>query len=134
MLRLQHEVIIVFRPQDPRDRLARHAIVEAVLDDGAEVGLPAAEVVVDVDRGNLRGARAPLQRGNPRRHRDGLPHERPGTVEVHGVDDVDEQQRGRRIVGNVAMQVSISGGAAVHRNAEVAIAMPIAAHVAVTKV
>jgi hypothetical protein len=114
VLRLQHEVVVVRGCEDARDLFAGHAVVEDVIDQFAEIGPPAAEVVVDIDGGDVRRPRAPLQRRDPARHRHRLADKRVGSLERHVVDDIDEQQRDRRIFRDVAVQVGILRRAMVH--------------------
>src|SRR5204863_1436 len=52
VLRFQHEVLLLFGHQQLGDRSPGRAALHHVLEQRAEIRAPAAEVVVDVDRGN----------------------------------------------------------------------------------
>ena len=49
MFRLEHEIIVPVGGEQLRDGLSLDAIFEAMLNLDAEIRLPAAEIVVDVD-------------------------------------------------------------------------------------
>src|SRR5947209_14031317 len=54
VLRLQDEVVVIFGPQKFGDGFAAHALFQTVVKNLFEVRLPLAEVVVDVDDGDVR--------------------------------------------------------------------------------
>jgi hypothetical protein len=88
--RLKHEVVVGVRAEQAGDLAARHVLGRAVLDQAAEVGAPAAEVVVDVDRRHSGPGGSRLQASDPPRHREGLAREAVGARKLHVVDHVDE--------------------------------------------
>lgn len=49
VLRLEHEVVVLARRQHLHEGFAAHAFFEAVLEGLAEIRLPPAEIVIDVD-------------------------------------------------------------------------------------
>jgi len=91
------------------DGPARHAILKAVLDLDAEVGLPAAEVVVDIDGGDARLPGPPLQRQDIASHRQGMPEALSPLREFEVIDDVDQEQGGRGLLRRVAVESSLRG-------------------------
>src|SRR5205085_2573950 len=110
VLRLQEEVVVIFGRQEFGDGFAAHAIFEAVVENLFEVRLPLAEIVVDVDNGDARLLRAPLQHRELLGHRQGVPEKLLAALELKVVDNVNQKQRHVRLVRHVAVQVFILRG------------------------
>src|SRR5947209_3226031 len=110
VLRLEDEVVVLFGAQKLGDRSAGHAVLQAVLQNLLEVRLPLAEVVVDIDDRHARGSRAPLQLGEPARHRQRVAQKFLAAAEVQIVDHVYQQQRHIRLVRHEAVQVFVLSG------------------------
>lgn len=102
----EHEIIVALRAEQSDDFLAGG--FGAGFHDGAEVGLPAAEVVVDVNGRNAGGAEAFLQCAQPSSHGQGEFQGLRRFGELEGVDDIDEEQRGIALVRGGAVEVLIS--------------------------
>src|SRR5205085_6095867 len=113
VLRFQNEIIIFIRLQELDDRLATHSIVQTMTDQLAQIRLPFPEVVVDVDDGNACLLGSPLQRGNLLSHRQRMFEKRLclfWRFKLEIVDQVNQQQGGRGVVRNVAVQVLVFRG------------------------
>ena len=110
MFRLEHEVIVFLGAEQLDDGPAAHAILEAVVDLGAEVRSPAAEVVVDVDCRNaaLMGAR--LEGRDLPGHGQRMAQELVALGKLKVIDHVDQQQGDAGLVWSVAVQVFIFRG------------------------
>lgn len=103
MLGFQHEVVFAFRRQELRERLAANAIVEAVLDDFAEIAAPAPEVIVGVNHRHARSPGACLEARDAARGRQHVRQQRFPALPFQVVDHVDDQQRSAEAVRGVAI-------------------------------
>lgn len=95
MHRLQHK--IVFRiGLDHLDKVApRGFVAQAIGQPPSGIRSPIPEVVVDVDRGNMRRARPFLKPGNARRDPSRAFKDPLAIREFEMIDDVDQQKCGR---------------------------------------
>ena len=103
MLRLEHEVVLLVRPEAFGQRPPLAPVLQAPLDHRRQVRPPAAEVVVRVDDrhpgllARRLSSRQPVGRG------DGVPEESVGLGKVERVDHVHEQEGDRARVRRVAV-------------------------------
>jgi len=92
---------------NPRQLRPANTILQTVLHDAAEVRLPAAEIVVDVDDRYACLLRATLQSQDTPRHRHRLRDQWLGALELEIVDHINEQQDDSRRFRYVAVQVGV---------------------------
>ncbi len=111
VLRLEHEIVLLSRQQLLDDRPP--GLFAAIADQAVEVRAPAAEVVVGVDR-DVAGVGGPPQPGDLVGHRESLRQEPLGAGEVEGVDDIDQQHGGPRVIRDVAVEHGVTTRAERH--------------------
>ena len=91
-------------------RLAARALPPATRRQPPEVRLPAAVVVVDVDRRDARALRSRAQPGEPARHRHRVPDEALAARELEVVDNVEQQERHGGVIRHHAVEVGVPRG------------------------
>src|SRR5256885_1626611 len=107
MLRLEHEIIFFVGLQQSGDLLSAHTVFEQMVELLPEVRAPFAKIVIDVDRRDFRFLRALFESGQVAGSRKCIAKQRLAGVELHVVDNVDQDQRDRRFVRYITVQIIV---------------------------
>ena len=98
------------RSKELGQRLSANVIFEAVIEQGAEVRSPFAEIIVDVDDGEAFIAGTSRERSEALGHRKCVLKELLAAIELQVVDDVDDEKNDCRFFGDVAVEVVVLRG------------------------
>src|SRR5438874_13589657 len=109
MLRLENEVIVLFRPEQRNDFVSLRILPEAMLDLPPKVGLPAAEIVVHINHGNAGFLGALFQPQKLVSHGSRIAQELVRLREIEVVDNVDQEQRDLRFIRSASVKIWIPG-------------------------
>ena len=109
MLWLENKVILRTRFQFFDKKLSTTALAQAVLHLRSEIRLPLAEIVIHINGNDPGVGRTLFQRCDSIRHSPSVFQERFVSFEVEIVDDIDEDQRDGRFIGNITVQIFVSG-------------------------
>ena len=109
VLRLEDEVILFVRLQEFRNGFAAHPVFEHVAELLPEIRAPLPEIVIDVDHRHPGILGAASESSQMPRRRQCVLEQRITAFELHVVDDVDENQRDRALVRNVAIEIVVLG-------------------------